>query len=114
MLKNIQSGVEGKDAQSRKLRTQLGIIRMLIYEKISSWNGNDSIDLSFFIASFKTIQKIEKEFDAHGIKKREFLIFLKMLFYKFKKQKLIVKKPLATIVEFKKMKGVVENGYGPL
>jgi hypothetical protein len=114
MLKNISSGVVGDDAASKKLRAKLGIIRMLMYEEIRGWNGNNSIEMSYFIASFKTIQKLQKDFDARGIKKSEFLMFLKLLFYKFEKQKLKVKKPLATLAEFKKMKGVVENGRGPL
>ena len=113
-LKSIESGVEGDDADSKRLRAQLGVIRVLIYEKIKGWNGQNTIDLSFFIASFKTIQKVQKEFDRRGIKKREFLTFLKLLFYKFEKQKLIAKKPLDTLAEFDKMKGVVENGRGPL
>jgi len=113
-LKTIASGVEGNDAASKRLRAQLGIVRMLMYEEISGWNGSGTIEMSFFIASFKTIQMLEKEFEARGIRKREFLIFLKLLFYKFEKQKLKVKKPLATLAEFKKMKGVVENGRGPL
>lgn len=113
-LKTISSGVEGNDAASRRLRAQLGMVRMLMYEEISGWNGNNTIELSFFIASFKTIQSLEREFEARGVKKQEFLIFLKLLFYKFKKQKIKVKKPLATLAEFKKMKGVVENGRGPL
>jgi hypothetical protein len=114
MLKKIGSGVEGNDAAAKHLRAHLGIIRMLMYEEIRGWNGNNSIQMSYFIASFKAIQKLQKEFDARGVKKREFLIFLKLLFYKFEKQKLIVKKPLAKIAEFKRMKGVVENGHGPL
>ncbi|MFH0884374.1 MAG: hypothetical protein V1861_01550 [Candidatus Micrarchaeota archaeon] len=114
MLKTISSGVDGDDAGAKKLRAQLGMVRMLMYEEIRGWNGSNTIELSFFIASFKTIQKLQKEFDARGIKKREFLTFLKLLFYKFEKQKLKVKKPLATLAEFKKMKGVVENGRGPL
>jgi len=114
MLKKISSGVEGNDAAAKRLRAHLGIIRMLMYEEIRGWNGNNSIQLSYFIASFKTIQKLQKEFDAKGIKKSEFLLFLKLLFYKFEKQKLLVKKPLAKLAEFKRMKGVVENGHGPL
>jgi hypothetical protein len=114
MLKTISCGVDGDDAAAKKLRAQLGMIRMLMYEEIRGWNGNNTIELSFFIASFKTIQMLQKEFDARGIKRREFLTFLKLLFYKFEKQKLKVKKPLATLAEFKKMKGVVENGRGPL
>jgi hypothetical protein len=46
------------------------------------------------------------------VKKSEFLLFLKLLFYKFKKQKLMAVKPLEKQGEFKKMKEVVENGYG--
>jgi hypothetical protein len=113
-LKTVSSGVEGNDPASRRLRAKLGMIRMLMYEEIRGWNGSNSIELSYFIASFKTIQKVEKEFDARGIRKREFLIFLKLLFNKFSKQKIKVKKPLATINEFGKMKGVVENGHSPI
>ncbi len=114
MLKSIKSGVDGDDAAAKKLRAKLGMIRMLIYEEIRGWNGNNSMEMSYFIASFKTIRMMQKDLDARGIKKSELLMFLKLLFYKFEKQKLKVKKPLATLAEFKKMKGVVENGRGPL
>ncbi len=113
-LKLVSSGVEGEDAASKRLRAKLGLVRMLMYQELKTWNGDSTIQLSFFIASFKTIEKLQKEFDSRGIKKREFLIFLKLLFYKFQKQKIIVKKPLAMISEFKKMKGVVENGHSPI
>jgi len=113
-LKTISSGVEGDDAGAKKLRAQLGMIRMLMCEELKQWNGDNSIELSYFVASFKTIQKVEREFDARGIKKREFLIFLKLLFNKFQKQRIKAKKPLAKLAEFKKMKEVVENGNGPL
>lgn len=111
-LKKMDSGIKGDDATSKRLRAQLGIIRMLMYEEIRGWNGHNTIDLSFFVASFKTIRKLETDFIKGGITKSEFLLFLKLLFYKFKKQKIIATKPLEKIGEFKKMKGVVENGYG--
>jgi hypothetical protein len=114
MLKTISTGVEGNDPASRRLRAKLGMIRMLMYEEIKGWNGSNSIELSYFIASFKTIQRVQKEFDARGAGKREFLIFLKLLFNKFEKQKIKVNKPLAKLAELEKMKGVVENGHGPL
>lgn len=113
-LAHINNGIKPKDAASRRLRAQTGIVRIILYEKIKGWNGRSSLDLSFFIAMFKTIQKMEKEFDALEVREREFLIFLKLLLYKFEKQKLIVKKPFANRSEFKKMKEVVENESGPL
>ncbi len=113
-LRTVSCGVEGNDAAAKRLRAELGMVRMLMYEEIKGWNGDNSIELSYFIASFKTIQKLEKEFDARGVKKREFLIFLKLLFYKFAKQRIKVKKPLAKLSEFSRMKGVVENGHSPI
>ncbi|MDD5171515.1 MAG: hypothetical protein PHF60_00580 [Candidatus ainarchaeum sp.] len=113
-LRTIKTGVNGNDAASKRLRAELGFVRMLMCEEIKEWNGNNTIELSFFMASFKTIQKLEKGFDEKGIKSSEFLTFLKLLFYKFEKQKLKVKKPIATLAEFRRMKGVVENGHNTL
>ena len=113
-LRTAKSGVHGNDAASKRLRAEMGLIRMLMCDEIKGWNGNNTIELSFFMASFKTIQKLQKETDAHGIKSSEFLTFLKLLFYKFEKQKIRVKKPIATLAEFRKMKRVVENGHNPV
>ena len=114
MLRIVSTGVEGNDAQAKRLKAKLGLIRMLMYQEISGWNGDNSIELSYFIASFKTIQKVEKELSARGVKKSEFLTFLKLLFYKFQKQRLKAKKPFALLSEFGKLKEVVENGHSPI
>jgi hypothetical protein len=111
-LKKVNMSVEGEDPGAKKLRAQLGMVRIIMYEEIKDWNGDNTIDLSFFMASYKTIQKLEKDLEKRGVAKSEFLLFLKLLFYKFKKQKLVAVKPLEKQGEFKKMKEVVENGYG--
>ncbi len=111
-LSKISSGIVGDDAASRKLRAQLGLIRMLMYEEIRQWNGSGTIDLSFLMASIKTARTVEKLYEGRKAKDRQLLIFLKLLIYKFEKQKIKVKKPLAQRGEFGRMKGVVENGHG--
>ena len=111
-LKTLSSGITGKDAASKKLRAQLGLIRMLMYEEIRHWNGSGFIDLSYLMASVKTLRMMEREFDARKINNTELMIFLRLLIYKFEKQRIRVKKPLATRGEFGRMKGVVENGHG--
>jgi hypothetical protein len=113
-LRTMKCGVEGKDARTRELRAKLGITRIILYEEIKTWNGNETIDLSFFVGSLKTIRRLEKEFESCGIKKTEFLIFLELLLGRFGKQKLKARKPFATRSEFKKMKEMVEDGYGSL
>ena len=113
-MRVLHTGVDARDARSRRLRTKAGLVRMILYDKLRGFNGDSSIDLAFFIASVKTIRGMEREFDAHHIKRREFLIFLQLLLQKFERQKLTVKKPLDMLAEFRRMKGVVENGHGPL
>ncbi|MBD3209753.1 hypothetical protein GF318_00025 [Candidatus Micrarchaeota archaeon] len=114
LLYSVENGIEGNDPQSIKLRARLGVVRIIIYENLKTWNGNNTIDASFLIASYKTIKKLEKEYDSRGIKNRQFLILLRLLLTKFEQQKLIAKKPLAAIAEFGKMKEVVGHGRDPL
>jgi len=113
-MNTLTTGVDANDAGSRRLRTKAGLVRMILCDKLRGLNGDNSIDLSFFIASVKTIRGMEKEFDAHQVKRREFVIFLQLLLLKFERQKLIAKKPRDMLAEFGRMKGVVENGHGPL
>ena len=110
-LRTLKTGVEDEGAEMTKLRAQAGLVRLILYGKMMQFNGDDSIDLSFFIASFKTVQKMETAFEANHIKKREFLVFLKLLLCKFERQKLNVKKPLAMLAEFDRMKGAVEDEH---
>lgn len=113
-MKVLATGVDARDAGTRSLRTRAGMVRMILYDKLRGFNGDNSIDLAFFIASFRTIARMETDFDSHRIKSREFLIFLKLLLRKFEQQRLMVKKPRAMMDEFGRMKGVVENGHSTL
>lgn len=113
-LTKLESGIEGDDAASKRLKAQLGMVRMLMYEEIRGWNGSGTIELSYFIASFKTVKRMEKEFAALGIENSQILTFFRLLLYKFEKQKIKVKKPLALMAEFRRMKRVVENGRATL
>ena len=113
-LMALHSGIKPKDAESRNMRAKLGLIKILMYENIRSWNGNSSIDLSFFIATYKTIKSLESEFEKKEIRNKELLIFLKLLLYKFEKLKLKAKKPLEVQAEFGKMKMVIEDEFTSL
>lgn len=113
-LREMDCGVEGKCAKTRRLRAKLGIIRQILTNEIGQWNGNKTIEGSVFVSSLKSIRKAEREFESLGIKKTEFIIFLGLLLSKFSRQKLLVKKPHAALSEFGKMKGVVEDEEHPI
>ncbi|MBI5223819.1 hypothetical protein HY990_05350 [Candidatus Micrarchaeota archaeon] len=110
-IKQLKIEIPEKDHKSRRLKKKTSMIKMLLYEKTRNLNGDNSIDCAFFVSAIKTIRKLEQEYTRESIKKEETLIFLSLLLEKFHKQKLTVKKHMATIEEFRKLKRVVEDDY---
>jgi hypothetical protein len=98
----------------KKIGRELGMIRHVICQQLLSYNGNREIDMAFFVSYSKVVARIENDLESKGIRNNEFMLFLKLLLLKVKKQKLIVKKPLEMQNEFKKMKRIVENGNGSI
>ncbi len=110
VLRNVSFSIEGNGPEARKLRAQLGIVKMLIHGDLLRWNGNHEIELAYLVGALKLVKKLEHEFEAKNVKKKEFLIFLQLLVEKFKRQKIKAKKRMAVLVELERMKGVVESG----
>lgn len=109
MLNSMQIDLGKEDGKLKKLRKEMEVVKHVLYEQLRSLNGNNTIDMAFFVGTVKTVSKIEKGLEAHDISNNEFLLFLKLLLGKLKKQRLDVKKPLEMQKEFGKMKGAVEN-----
>jgi hypothetical protein len=109
MLMSMEPEVKRDDPKTRKLHVELCMAKTILYQHLMATNGHNSIDASFFVGSVKMVNRIEAEYDALGIKRKDFLIFLRMLLEKFGQQKLIVRKPAERVEEFKKHKRVVED-----
>ena len=113
MMENIELDLD--DGQkNKKLRTHIGLVKLLMCSKIRTFNGDNSIDLSFFVASHKAVKKLEEQYEKNNIKNREFVTFLKLVLHKLNTQKLKVKKSREIKDAFERMKGVVENGHSTL
>ena len=114
MMERIEPSLDKEGVNNRKLRTQIGLVKLLMCSKMRTFNGDNTIEMSFFVASHKTIKKLEESFEKHNVKNRELIIFLKLILHKMSKQKLKVKKHKEIKDEFSRMKGVVENGHSTL
>jgi hypothetical protein len=93
----------------RRIAKELEISKHVIYDHLKQMNGNNTIDTSIYVGLVKSIGTIEKKLDANGVKNSQFIMFLKLLLEKFKKQKLSVKKPMEIREKFGKLKEVVED-----
>jgi hypothetical protein len=108
LLLSLDTGVNGRN-DARKLKKKIGVIRNVLYAYLTDERKKDRINISFLVGSIKMTENLEKEFDAHGISEREFIIFLRMLIYKLEKQKVFAEKPMERRIEIGKLKGAVEN-----
>ncbi len=108
ILTNLDTGINGS-RDTRVLKKKVGMIRQILLGQLGKMNGSNEINLSFLVGNIKTVEKLETEFDMYGVKEKEFVIFLRLLLYKFEKLKLIADKPMERRIELFKLKGAVEN-----
>ncbi|MGV8085248.1 MAG: hypothetical protein ACP5N9_03280 [Candidatus Bilamarchaeum sp.] len=114
MMEKIEFDLEINGSKGKKLRAHVGLVKLIMCSKMGSFNGDNSIDMSFFVASHKAVKKLEDQFENNQIRNREFIAFLKLILHKMSKQKLKVKKQREIKDNFERMKGVVENGHSTL
>lgn len=108
LLLSLNTGINGR-RDTRKLKKKVGMIRHIMVGHLKKLRDASKIDASFLVGNIKTIEKLESEFDAYGVDDKEFVIFMRLLIYKFEKLKLTVEKPMERRIELGRLKGAVEN-----
>ncbi|MBS3068702.1 hypothetical protein J4450_08405 [Candidatus Micrarchaeota archaeon] len=108
--------LENEHNGTKKLKKELCFVRHILHEHLCNQDQiQNFINTNLFITMVNTVNKFEKAFDKHNIKRREFLLFLRAVLDKLKKEKLKAEKPLERKVEFKRMKNLLEktsDGFG--
>ena len=108
ILLNLDTGINGR-RDTRVLKKKVGMIRHIMLGHLNKMNGSDKIDVSFLVGNIKTVEALEKEFESYGVEDKEFVIFMRLLLYKFEKLKITVNKPMERRIELGRLKGAVEN-----
>jgi hypothetical protein len=93
----------------RRIAKELGLAKHILYNQIRQMNGNNSIETSLYVGTVKSIARLEKRLADQGAGNSQFVMFLKLLLDKFKKQRLLIKKPMEIREKFGRMKEVVED-----
>ncbi len=109
-LAGMDTGIEENGSSTKRLKKKAEMVKKVFFERIrDSSFPKESIDASLFVGTAKMIDSLERGYEKNGIKKREFLVFLKLILYKFRQQKITAKKQIEIRSQFSKMKGVVED-----
>jgi len=107
MAMGFQIELSREDPQTAKIRKELAMIKHILHENMKSPDSAQKFaNAAFFVRMYKTLQRLEKEFDKHGLERAEFLMFLEAVLHKIRNERLIVQKPLERKNEFKRLKDV--------
>ena len=100
-------------SELKKLKKRLGVVKHIVHEHLKDPEYAQAFaNTSMFIGLVKTIDDFEAIAERNKMESIEFVVFLKALIQKIKRQKIYALKPLERKVEFKKMKDLIENGLG--
>lgn len=102
--------LEKENKELQKVKKEMQIIKHILYEHLQ--NPEDAkkfITTNFFVKLVKTLEKLEKVLKKYEIERSEFLVFLRMLVFKMRKERLIVFKKLERKTEFDSKKPLEEK-----
>ncbi len=105
----FQIEFEEDTVETQKLKRYLGAIKQSMHHNIENLRKDGTVDAAFLVGAIKTIEKTEKIFEKQNIRKTDFLLLLRLILDKLKKERLITSKPMEKQMEFKKLKGATEN-----
>jgi hypothetical protein len=109
MAITLKINIKENGHESRRLKKELWMLKHVIYDQLQYYEEMGVIPYSFFVGMFKTIKRVENSFERVGITDKTFLHFLKVLFHKAKKERIVAIKPLERMSEFRKMKSISER-----
>lgn len=104
MASTFKINVKENGCESRKLKKELELLKHILHQQLKHHDESGGFNSAFLVGMFKTIRRFENSFEKLGIIDRAFILFLKALLHKAKKQRLIVVKPMERVFEFKKIK----------
>ena len=105
MVKTYSLEFSKEDKEVKRVKKQMKLTKELLYEYLKGNEEEETVKkASFFRGLVRSITLLEKNLDKHSTKKAEFLIFLKALLLKIRKEKLVVFKTMERRNGFEKLK----------
>lgn len=98
-----------EDAEVKRLKKQVRMTKELLYTYLKGEDKKVIKKATFFRGLVKSIEHFEKSLGKHSAKKAEFVIFLRALLNKIKKEKLVVFKTMERRKGFEKLKEVGDD-----
>ncbi len=109
IARDLEIKIDHDDEEARKLEKKMQVIKQVLYETMEDPERMKQMSSKFYVRLTKILQEMEDKLKDYRIEKHEFIVFLKILLSKLRKEKLVVTHKLDRKMEFGKHKGDVDS-----
>jgi len=108
IARDLEVRVEHEDEEARQLEKKMQLIKQVLYETMNDPERMRHLSPKFYVRITKLLDEMEEKLKKYRADRHEFVIFLRILLTKLKKEKLVVTHKLDRKMEFGKHKKDVE------
>ncbi len=110
-IRMFEFKIKKESEENRKLKKEVEMIKKYLSTLLSEKNKEKIINAEMLVKTYKTIKKLEKKIDYYDSEYNQFIMVLKAIYEKLKKEKLIVHKNhrFNAQVEFEELKRLGED-----
>ncbi len=104
MASTFKIDIKENGRENKKLKKELEMLKHILHSQLKQRDEDGGFNSAFLVGMFRTTRNVENSFEKAGLADRSFLLFLKALLHKAKKERFTVVKPMERVFEFKKIK----------
>ena len=108
IARDLEIKIEHEDEDAKQLEKKMRVIKQVLYETMNDAERMKHLSPKFYVRLNKILDEMEGKLKKYHADRHEFILFIRILLTKLKKEKLIVTHKLDRKMEFGKHKGDAE------
>ena len=109
IARDLEVKIEHEDDDARQLEKKMQVIKQVLYETMNDPDRMKHFSSKFYVRLNKLMDEMDSKLVKYRADRQEFVVFLRIILTKLKKEKLVVTHKLDRRVEFGKHKGDAES-----
>ncbi|MBD3389392.1 hypothetical protein GF415_00350 [Candidatus Micrarchaeota archaeon] len=109
IARDLEVRIEHEDEDARQLEKRMRVIKQVLYENMQDPERMKHLSSKFYVRLNKLMEEMESKLKKYRADRQEFVVFLRIVLGKLKKEKLVVTHKLDRRVEFGKHKEDAES-----
>ena len=108
IARDLEIKIEHEDEEAKQLEKKMRVVKQVLYETMNDPERMRHLSSKFYVRLTTILEEMEGKLQHYRAERQEFVVFLRIILTKLKKEKLVVTHKLDRKMEFGKHKGDAE------